>query len=107
MDASTSFLVNHAVLTVIVFVIGLALQRGIGAGSEKRRTHGRYVFWWSVGGFAIGGPLALLTKADLPLGAAGLANFCLLAGWLVGMVHGAVVLAVRRPKNSNQGEPTA
>ena len=107
MDARLSFLVNHTIMIVIVFVVGRALQWGIGAGSEKRLTHGRYVLWWSVGSFAVGGPLALLTSADLPFGAAGFANFCLLAGWLIGMLHGAVVLAVRRSKSSHQGEPTA
>ena len=50
------FLFNHAFVTIVVFVIGRALQRGIGAGSETRRVHGKYVLWWSVGGFAIGGP---------------------------------------------------
>ncbi len=100
MDASTSFLVEHTILTVVVFFVGRALRRGISAGSEARRTHGRYVFWWTVGAFAVGGPLALLTGAELPFGAAGMAYFCMLGGWLVGMVHGAVVLVLRREKPS-------
>ena len=99
------FLFNHAFVTIVVFVIGRALQRGIGAGSETRRIHGKYVLWWSVGGFAIGGPLALITRADLPLGAAGFACFCLLAGWLIGTLHGAVVLARRRAKTPELPPP--
>ena len=85
-----------AIGTLFVFWIGRSLRRSIGAKSEAKRIHGRYVFWWSVGAYAVGGAFAPLI-AGYSMGAFGLANFCLLAGWLVGTTHGAIVLARRPP----------
>ncbi|MBX3400358.1 MAG: hypothetical protein KF873_16620 [Gemmataceae bacterium] len=91
-----SYLKTHALACVLVFFIGRSLRRAIGAESEKRRIHGRYVFWWAFGTFAIGGPLGpLLFKVELGFGSDGFGWFCLLLGWLIGMIHGAIVLAFR------------
>ena len=86
-----------AMMTLLVFWIGRSLRRSIGAKSEAKRVHGRYVFWWSFGAFVVGGVTAPLI-ADSSMGAIGFANFCLLGGWLVGTVHGAIVLARRAPR---------
>lgn len=97
LDAYWSYLGYHAGATVIFFFVGRALRRNIGAKSEGRRIHGRYVFWWAIGAFAVGGAVGpLLVRGDLPNGGTGIAMFCMLAGWLVGTLHGAVVLALRR-----------
>lgn len=90
-----SYLKTHALACVIVFFVARSLRKSIGAESKRRRTHGRYVFWWTFGAFAIGGPLGpLVTTADLPNGAAGFAWFCLILGWVIGSIHGAIVLAL-------------
>jgi hypothetical protein len=98
MEAFLTYLGYHTAFTVLFFLLGRAIRRAIGAKSEARRIHGRYVFWWSVGAFAIAGPLGpLVAGADAPNGAMGFAMFCFLGGWLVGCIHGAVVLAVQPP----------
>ncbi len=107
MGTYQSYLVDHAIATAVVFAVGRALRRRIGAESEARRTHGRYVFWWAVGAFAVGGPLGLFLGADLPYGAGGFAGFCLLGGWLVGTLHGAAVFAARPPAPPGAGRPDA
>ena len=108
MDAYLSYLGHHAILTAIVFAVGRAVRRGIGAKSEARRIHGRYVFWWAVGAFAIGGPVGpFLVAADLPNGAGGFAMFCLLGGWMAGTLHGAVVLAAYPTRSPSGGSPNA
>ena len=104
MGAYLSYVVQHSVMTAIVYAVGRALRQGIGAESEARRIHGRYVFWWAVGAFALGGLLGpLLGGADTTTGAGVFAMFCMLCGWLVGSVHGAVVLAARhfRPERTS------
>ena len=99
-----SYLQAHALACVIVYFVGRSLRWAIGAESERRRIHGRYVFWWTFGTFAIGGPLGpLVFKVEMLFGAAGFGWFCLLVGWLIGMIHGAIVLAFRKgdePVNS-------
>ncbi len=91
-----SYLQTHALACVLVFFIGRSLRRSIGAESEKRRIHGGYVFWWTFWTFAFGGPLGpLVATADLPYGAIGFGWFCLLLGWVIGTIHGAIVLAFR------------
>ena len=108
MNAYLSYLPDHAVQTAVVFAVGHVLRRRIGAESEARRVSGRYVFWWAVGAFAVGGPLGpVVATADPPYGAAGFAMLCLLGGWLVGTLHGAVVLAVRRGAPADGRGPDA
>jgi hypothetical protein len=98
-DEYLSFLIDHAIMTLVVFAIGHALWRGIGASSEVRRSHGRYVLGWCVGGYFLGGLLGpFVAGAETPTGATGFAGFCLLAGWVIGTLHGAVALAVRRTR---------
>ncbi len=96
MDEYLTFLPAHAVNTAIVFVAGWFIKRGVGRRSEARRVHGEFVYWWAAGGYLAGGLLSPLTGADGPMGMAGTAGFSLLAGWLVGTVHGALVLLWRR-----------
>src|SRR4051812_4371891 len=91
---------EHAIISVIVGLIAYSLWRSIGKGSASRRVHGRYVLLWTVTGWVFGGTIAPhLFHPDLPFGAIGLAGFCLLAGWLIGMVHGAIVLLLRRSRS--------
>ncbi|MDY3561865.1 hypothetical protein R5W23_003293 [Gemmata sp. JC673] len=102
MEAYLSYLGDHAVALAVVFAVGRALRRDIGAKSERHRVHGRYVFWWAVGAFAVGGAVGPWMGADLPNGAIGFSGFCLLGGWLAGSLHGAVVLAAR-PGSASRG----
>ena len=83
------------VFIAIVFAVGWQLKRAIGRGSEARRLHGEFVFWWTVGGYAAGWLIAPLFGADNLHGMSGMAAFCLLIGWGIGMVHGGLVLAAR------------
>ena len=91
------FLTGFAVCVVCtlgVAVVGHFLLGAIGEGSVARRVHGRYVYRWAVVGVAASGPL--LPFADPDVGAFfGWPMFCLLAGWLVGTIHGGLVLGVR------------
>ncbi len=85
----------HLGMTAVVFALGWRWKRAIGRGSETRRVHGEFVFWWAVGRSVAAwflGPWAEASQRGL----FGLANFGLLAGWLVGTTHGAVVLLWRR-----------
>lgn len=108
MDAYLAYLGKHAVLTAFVFWFGRSLQRTIAAGSEDRRLHGQYVFWWALGAFAVGGPMGpFLVGADLPNGAMGFSMFCLLGGWLIGTLHGAVALDSRRSAPTKSDAPLA
>ena len=100
------YLLNHCIMTAIFFGIGKVMQRFIGAKCEVRRQHGRYVFWWMIGSFGIGGIIGSL-RGDIPLGAAGVAFFCMLCGWFIGMIHGGLMmsansqLAKSSPDNNN------
>jgi hypothetical protein len=77
-------------------LIGLALLYFIGRSSPPRRRHGAYVLAWMVAGWLIAG-LASVPYLDgvkyypgeADVGAAG---FGMLAGWVVGMIHGALVI---------------
>ena len=92
------------VVIAIVFAVGWQLKRAIGRGSETRRIHGEYVFWWTTGGYAAGWLIALLISVDNEGGMSGAAGFCLLIGWMIGMVHGGLVLATRRADSANDRE---
>lgn len=96
MNLYLSFLRDHLVMSAIFLAVGRALQRVIADGSERRRIHGRYVLAWAIGGYVVGGVVAPFMGADMPLGASGCAGFCLLAGWLIGTLHGAAALTLRR-----------
>jgi len=88
---------EHAIISVIVAVVGYTLWRRIGTDSPARRYHGRYVLVWTVAGFVFGGTIGpYLFHPDLPFGAIGLTGFCLLAGWMVGMVHGLLMLSYQK-----------
>ena len=91
-------------LAIIIFV-GVLLLRWIGRNSPSRKRHGRYVLGWMVLGFLAGGcaGLWIINEAvDYGLADFGLAGFGLLAGWVVGMVHGgvAVLLTKRRARKT-------
>ena len=109
------FAACHAVMTVAVFVTARALLRGIGRTSESRRVHGRYVLVWSVMGYAVGPVAALVVFEDQPRGGIPTALFTswvfgmlsLLAGWLVGTVHGGLALAWRLPRGDRAASRTA
>ena len=61
-----------------------------------RRLHGRFVLGWMIAGWAVGGCVGviLLDNKRYFLGETdvGLAGTGLLAGWIVGMIHGGVVV---------------
>jgi len=100
-DALFEFHEQHAILSVVVAIIGYALWRMIGKDSLRRRLHGKYVLFWTVGGFVSGGVIApYVMKGDLPNGAMGGCWFLMLAGWLLGMIHGAIALMWANDKGS-------
>ena len=81
---------------VVWLLIGLVLLYFIGRSSPARRRHGMYVVAWMVAGWLIAGLAAVpyldgvrYWPGEADLGAAG---FGMLAGWAVGMIHGALVL---------------
>ena len=85
-------------LAGLVFGVGLVLLRAIGRSAPARRRHGRFVLGWMLAGWIVGGAYGVSIidnhmhypgEAD-----AGMAGFGLLLGWVVGMAHGAVALAV-------------
>ena len=84
-------------LSGAILGIGLQLLRAIGRSSPARRRHGRFVLGWMLAGWLIGGAVGVWMIAycgGYPGEAdAGMAGFGLLIGWVVGMVHGGVVLA--------------
>ena len=100
--------VAHAGMTAVVFISARAIFQAVGRGSAARRTHGRYVLAWMVAGYAAL-PVGLITatailrqNADRKWGVPGAlfasylyGMFGLLAGWVVGTVHGGLVLAWR------------
>jgi Na+/proline symporter len=96
MNIYIEYLLNHAILTAIFFGVGKVMQRFIGAKSEARREHRRYVFWWMIGSFGIGGALGAFVAPDGPgPGATGFAGFCMLCGWIIGMIHGALMMQIK------------
>lgn len=103
MHTYTEYLLNHAIMTAIFFGVGKVMQRSIGAKSEARREHGRYVFRWMIGSFGLGGALAPLF-ADGPYGPGGFAMFCMLCGWVIGMIHGGLMMCTDPKDDSIQSE---
>lgn len=85
-------------LAGLVLWIGLVLLRAIGRSSPARRQHGRFVLGWMLAGWLVGGAYGvyLIDNDRYYPGEAdgGWAGLGLLLGWVVGMVHGVVVLAV-------------
>lgn len=81
---------------VCVLAAGAALLRIVGKQSASRRLHGKFVFGWMVVGWVVGScvgvymvgyPGCYTDEADI-----GSALFGLLGGWLLGMLHGGIVL---------------
>lgn len=81
---------------VVFLLVGLVLLYLIGRSSPTRRRHGVYVVVWMIAGWLAAG-LASVPYLDgvrywpgeADLGAAG---FGMLAGWVIGMIHGGLVL---------------
>lgn len=97
----------HIAMTAVVFAVGWGIKRDIARGSDLRRTHGEFVFWWTVGGYFVGWFFGPAAGADSDGGVQGFANFCMLGGWLAGTSHGALVLAWRHyRRRSSVGVPT-
>jgi hypothetical protein len=104
-NALVQFHKEHAVMSVIVGLIAYSLWRNIGKDSAGRRLHGKYVMVWTVAGFVSGGVIVpYVWNAELGQGAIGGCWLLMLAGWLIGMIHGAIVLLHRRypPIDSTQ-----
>ena len=81
---------------IMWLLIGLVLLYFIGRSSPSRRRHGAYVLAWMIAGWFLAGLAAVpyvdgvrYWPGEADLGAAG---FGMLAGWVVGMIHGALVL---------------
>ena len=91
------YLAGRIVGAAVVFLlVGLALLHLIGRSSPKRRRHGTYVVVWMIAGWLAAGLASLpfldgvrYWPGEADLGAAG---FGMLAGWVVGMIHGGLVL---------------
>ena len=101
-----SMLPSHLAMTAVLFGVGWTLKWAIGRGSEGRRTHGAFVFWWAIGCYFLGWFIGPLAGADSANGLSGFAGLSLLAGWLVGTLHGAAVLAWKgfdRPRPTEVG----
>ena len=85
------------IMAGIVLSIGLALLRAIGRSSAARRRLGWFVLGWMLAGFLIGGAygVCLIDNNVYYPGEAdfGMAWFGMLLGWVVGIIHGGVVLA--------------
>ena len=97
MTVLQDYYLMHAVLSTGYFFAGRWMALRIRVGSEGRRVHGVFVFWWTWLGFTLGGIIAPLAGwGSGPMGWNGMAGFSLLAGWVIGMLHGGLVLAVRR-----------
>lgn len=92
----------------LVLWVGLVLLRAIGKSSAARRRHGKFVLGWMLAGWLAGAAVGvcIIDNARYYPGEAdaGLAWFGLLIGWVVGMVHGGIVLAVCPEKHA---EPIA
>ena len=83
-------------ILIIIVASGLGLLSRIGRSSPARLVHGRYVLRWAVAGWVVGScaGVGLLNNqqyrpAEADIGLAGLG---LLAGCLMGSVHGGVVV---------------
>lgn len=106
---------EDAVMLLVVCLciagVGYALQRKIGGKSTIRRVHGRYIFSWCVAGSVLGAAMGVLLLdnkywrfrfTELYPGTVG---FGLLAGWLIGSMHGLIALMMsRRRSGSKTGE---
>ena len=88
----------------LVLWIGLVLLRAISKSSPARRRHGRFVLGWMLAGWLVGAAIGVCIidndryfpyEADV-----GMAGFGLLIGWVVGMIHGCIVLAVSPGKTA-------
>jgi hypothetical protein len=91
------YYLNVTILFLLIFFGGSAIFQKIGQHSETRAIHGRYVFGWMIGSYvfvALLGPFVL--GVDTIHGAIGIPMFAMLAGWLMGTIHGGIVLFVRR-----------
>ena len=95
-------------LGVVILCIGLALLYAIGRSSPQRRRHGKYVVAWMVIGWIAAGLVGVSyldgvryypNEADI-----GAAGFGMLAGWLVGMIHGGLVLWLRPVRNAEPSD---
>lgn len=79
--------------TGLILWIGLGLLRAIGKSSPARLRHGRFVLGWMLAGWVLGGAYGLYIRIEDRYFVAAPA-FGLLCGWVVGMIHGGIVLAI-------------
>ncbi len=80
--------------TAVVAGLGRLIMRAA-ADTPAQRVHGLFVYWWMVAGTAVSGPLLPFAGPD-PGAIPGWAMFCMLVGWLIGTIHGWLVLLWRR-----------
>lgn len=94
-------------IAIAVLCLGVAILHVIGHSSPKRFHHGKFVLGWMVAGVLIGGFCAIPfldgvkywpNEADL-----GGAFFGLLAGWILGTIHGGIAVW-KYPKSPYEGE---
>lgn len=94
--------IAFGLLTWLVVWGGWRWKEAIGKDSPKRRRHGHFVYIWMISGWITGGvwglllvlwawlmmrPLFPTTNLVGPMAGTGL-----LLGWVVGMLHGAIVV---------------
>lgn len=84
------------VLAFLFLLVGLVFLYLIGRSSKSRRRHGGFVLGWMIAGWQAAGLVSMpyidgdrYWPGEADLGAAG---FGMLAGWFIGMIHGALVL---------------
>jgi hypothetical protein len=92
----------------LILWIGFSLLRAIGKSSPARRRRGKFVLAWLVGGWLVGSAIGVCVidnqnyyrnEADT-----GIAGFGLLIGWVVGMIHGGIMLAVSPTPTTEPGD---
>ena len=101
-------LVEHAIAAFVfvgaIFVAGRDILRSMRRKGQYRRAyHGKFVLYWMLLGSFSGMAVAPLVCEPRYVG--GLFGFGLLGGWAIGMVHGAILIAVNgAPMPPNETE---
>jgi len=85
-------------LTAAVVGFGRLLLRAIGKSSPVRRRHGQFVLAWMLGGWIVGVGFTsweiFYTNDRVGKDEVVLPAFGLLVGWAIGMIHGAIAIAI-------------
>jgi heme/copper-type cytochrome/quinol oxidase subunit 2 len=112
--------VTHLIEPVIAFGLltwlivwgGWRWKEAIGKDSPKRRRHGQFVYIWMISGWITGvvwglllgvwGLLVMNSHNPIANSMALMAWMGLLLGWVVGMIHGAIVVFVESKRKPSE-----